>query len=266
MNANRPANISPEHAAAFQERSVVEAYRHRPPYPPETFYILADLIVDSPRRALDLGCGTGFIARNLLDIVDEVDALDVSAEMIAEGKRLPNGAHPALNWIVGRAEDAPLRPSYALVTAGDSLHWMNWEVVLPRLADVLTTHGQLAIVTVHTFPTPWDAAVLPIMQCYSTYGDRYRSIDLIAELSQLRLFELHGQRRSAPMAFAQPVDDYVQSFHGRAGFARERMPARDVAAFDQAIRNAVAQHAQGQVSLQVVGEVSWGRPRRLVKL
>jgi SAM-dependent methyltransferase len=262
---NRPANISPEHAAAFQERSVVEAYRHRPPYPPETFDILAGLIADWPRRVLDLGCGTGFIARNLLDsvdAVDAVDALDVSAEMVAEGKRLPNGAHLALNWIVGRAEDAPLRPPYELVVAGDSLHWMDWEVVLPRLADVLTARGQLAIATVHTLPAPWDAAALPIMQRYSTYGDRYRSLDLIAELSQRDLFEPRGQRRTAPMAFAQSIDDYVQSFHGRAGFAKGRMPAADVAAFDQAIRNVVAQHAhiQGQVALQVVAEVSWGRP------
>jgi len=136
------------------------------------------------------------------------------------------------------------------------------EVVLPRLADALTARGQLAIATVHTLPAPWDAATLPIMQHYSTYGDRYRSINLIAELSQRGLFELRGQRRTAPMAFFQPVDDYVQSFHGRAGFAKERMPAGEVAAFDQAIRKVVAEHThtQGQVGLQVVAEVSWGRP------
>ena len=42
-------------------------------------------------------------------------------------------------------ETAPLDPPYALVTAGESLHWMAWEVVLPRFAAALVPGGLLAI-------------------------------------------------------------------------------------------------------------------------
>lgn len=89
------------------------------------FNVLVGLIAGEPRTVLDLGCGTGFIARPLAPRVDRVDAIDVSEAMIEEGKRLPGGDHPHLQWIVGRAEDVALHPPYALITAGDSLHWME---------------------------------------------------------------------------------------------------------------------------------------------
>src|SRR5439155_17899141 len=104
-----------------------EAYRSRPPYPDELFEILAGLISDEPRVVLDAGCGTGEIARPLLGRVDRVDAVDFSPAMIERGRRSPGGDHPNLRWIVGRAEDVPLAPPYALITAGASLHWMDWE-------------------------------------------------------------------------------------------------------------------------------------------
>ena len=127
----KPAFWSREHAATFEDASVAAAYRCRPPHPAETFAILTGLIRDTPRTVLDLGCGDGLVARPLAPLVDRVDALDISAAMLAEGRRRPGGDHPNLTWIVGAAETAPLSPPYALVTAGDSLHWMDWDVVLP---------------------------------------------------------------------------------------------------------------------------------------
>lgn len=39
-----------------------------------------------------------------------------------------------------------LDPPYALVVAGDSLHWMDWPVIVPRIRDVLSPNGSLGIV------------------------------------------------------------------------------------------------------------------------
>ena len=48
--------------------------------------------------------------------------------MIARGQDLPGGDLPNLCWILGRAEEAIFaRATYGLVTAGDSLHWMDWD-------------------------------------------------------------------------------------------------------------------------------------------
>ena len=52
------------------------------------------MIADHPRTVLDLGCGTGYLARPLAPLVDRVDAIDISAAMIEEGKRLLGSDHP----------------------------------------------------------------------------------------------------------------------------------------------------------------------------
>jgi SAM-dependent methyltransferase len=112
----KPTYLASENAEPFQDKSVVQAYRHRPPYPAEVFDILAGLISAEPRRVLDVGCGTGNIARNLVERVEWLDAVDVSQQMIEYGKQPPYGNHPRLRWLQGRVEDVELHPP---LCAGD---------------------------------------------------------------------------------------------------------------------------------------------------
>jgi trans-aconitate methyltransferase len=78
--------------------------------------------------------------------VVRVDAVDPSAGMLDRGRSLPGGDAPNLAWIHGTAEAAPLRGPYALIVAGASLHWMAWDVVVPRFRDLLNPGGVLAVV------------------------------------------------------------------------------------------------------------------------
>ena len=70
---------------------MARAYRHRPPYPDEVFGVLDGLITGRPRTVLDLGAGEGALARPLAGRADHVDALDISAAMVAEGRGRPGG-------------------------------------------------------------------------------------------------------------------------------------------------------------------------------
>jgi trans-aconitate methyltransferase len=126
-------------AAVFAHPGVADAYQHRPPYPDEVFGLLEQLISERPRTALDVGAGEGAIARPLAARIDHVDALDVSAAMVAAGRSRPGGGRPNLRWIVGAAETAPLNGPYALVIAGASLHWMPWQPTLTRLRQAMTS-------------------------------------------------------------------------------------------------------------------------------
>src|SRR5512134_2570577 len=108
----------PGYGEQFRDRSIAEAYHNRPPYPDELFSILSRLVTKTPRTVLDVGCGTGDIARGLARYVDRIDAVDLSEAMIEEGKRLPSGDQPRINWIASRLESAPLNPPYTLVVAG----------------------------------------------------------------------------------------------------------------------------------------------------
>ena len=130
-NRPKPKGLQIEYAAQFKDAAVAAAYRYRPEYPEALFPMLADLVVGRPRLVLDVGCGTGFVARPLVSLVDRVDGVDFSAPMLEIARGLPNGDHPNIHWIHGPIEEVELDPPYGLITAGASLHWMEWPVVMP---------------------------------------------------------------------------------------------------------------------------------------
>jgi SAM-dependent methyltransferase len=255
----KPRHLGREYAAAFQDRGVVEAYRYRPPYAAEVFAILAGLIGDGPRRVLDVGCGTGNIARYLVTRVAWLDAVDASRHMIEEGKRLAHGDDPRLRWLHGRVEDVALDGPYGLVAAGESLHWMDWTIVLPRFREVLAPGGYLAVVGQEITPDPWSA-LGGLVERYRTDGG-YQPYDMLGELERHGLFQKESEARTAPVRVVQLIDDYVESYHARSGFARERMGAARAASFDTEAREFLrGAHGDGTVTLEVVSSVVWGLP------
>jgi ubiquinone/menaquinone biosynthesis C-methylase UbiE len=257
----KPRHLEPEYGAQFKDLSIVESYQYRPPYPAETFEILAGLIIGEPRAVLDVGCGRGDIARELVDFVERVEAVDFSANMIETGKKLPGGDNPKLNWICGPVEEVSLTPPYSLVTAGAGLHWMDWYVVLPRFREVLRPGAYLVIIDQGAAPPWWDGDLRQIIRHYST--NRYfQPYDLIEELEKRNLFQKCGEKETAPVSFVQSVDDYIESFHSRNGLSRERMGEEMAAAFDEEVREVVAPSAkEGMLEFRVTGHIVWGIPQ-----
>ena len=88
----------------------------------------------------------------------------------------------------------------------------------------------------------------------------YHPYDLVAELESRDLFRTSGRQTTAPVPFVQPLEEYIESFHGRASFVRERMGSASAKAFDDEIRALVSQYCTGNVALQIVTEVVWGKP------
>ena len=258
----RPAGWSRHHADAFQEREVAAAYAYRVPYPPEVYSTLAGLLDPASDAMLDVGCGRGELARPMLAHTGRVDALDASEEMVAAGRALPDGDSPRLRWIHGRLEEVALSPPYGLATAGQSLHWMEWDVALPRLADALTDRAVLAIVDCHPLAAPWDDDLEPIIARFSTNQD-YRKLDLIRELEARGLFEKQGERHIGPVPFTQPVEEVVEAYHSMSALTRVRMGEANARAFDDAVRAVFRTFAPaGVVHWQVMATIVWGRPLR----
>lgn len=246
------------YAAAFQDKSVVEAYRYRPRYPASTFDILTQLISTHPSAVLDVGCGSGDIARQLVERVERVDAVDFSHHMIEQGKQLPNGNHPRLHWLYGRLEEVQLQPPYALVTAGESMNWLDWNIVMPLLREVLVDGAYLAMIARQITPDIWSllGEVIP----------RYRTDSYVSQPHKNQehsLFQQVGESTTEPYTLVQSLDDVVESYHSRAGFSRERMGPVQAEAFDHEAKKALlSSYPDGVVPFQVRAHIIWGFPKK----
>jgi SAM-dependent methyltransferase len=260
----KPEHSNSYYAEAFKDHQVVDAYRNRPPYPPEVFTILADLITDTPRTVLDVGAGSGDIARQLVGNTERVDAVDFSENMIARGKQLPNGNDPRLHWIYGKVEDVPLSPPYALITAGSSIHWPEWSIAFPRFQAMLSPNGFLALIYRRTLPMPWDNDLKQLRYQFSTrhYRQHHPAYHAVEELESRGFFAKHGEKETAPIPFPQSIDDFIDGLHSRSGFARERMGQQQAIEFDQLAKVLLSPFAtDGILPLQVIGTITWGKPK-----
>jgi len=256
----KPAAWSKDRAESFLDEDAVHAYRHRAPYPDEVFSILAGLITETPRVVLDVGCGSGAVARYLTPLVDRVDAVDPSAAMIAAGRKLPGGDHPRLRWIADRAEDAPLQPPYAQIVAGMSLHWLDWEVALPRFARILTPHGFLVVLYNSFGEVPWKEELRALRHEVRNY-DYPRPLEAVDELEKDGLFQRCGAKETTPIAFRQTVADYVEQHHSRSDMARVKIGVEGADRFDAELRRILAKYVHGdEIALETTARVVWGKP------
>ena len=261
MVTNKPAYVGSEYASRFKDPNMARAYLLRAPYPPETFQILSSLLSGTPRSVLDVGCGTGEIARNLVDFADSVDAVDFSDSMIELGRNLPGGNHRNLRWIVGKVEEIDLHPPYALITEGESLHWMDWDILFPLFRKILTMNGRLALVErKEDEELPWNDQLLKILDNYST-NPKYEQFDMAADLEKSGLFQKQGELKTLPITFVQSVEDYVESFHSWSELSRIPM-GKNASRFDADVKALVSGFTLGKpVERRVSSLIVWGKPR-----
>jgi SAM-dependent methyltransferase len=254
----KPKGWGERYGAVFRDEAVVERYGLRPPYPSETFDVLVSLAAGG--AVLDAGCGPGDLARPLASRVARVDAVDVSGPMIARGRSLPGGDAANVRWILARIEDARLDPPYALVTAGDSIHWFDWETALPLFAHVLDGDALLAIVHREWMREQRD--VLAPIYARHSWNDDFEPLDPIAELERRGLFEQRGSHTTEPVPWRPTLDEIVDGHFSMSGFPPDRL--RDREAFAAEVRATVAgaleARPDGRYDLDVTAAIGWGRP------
>jgi SAM-dependent methyltransferase len=94
-------------------------------------------------RALDVACGTGQSSRALVEIANRVDAIDVSAEMLAEAIITP---HEGIRYELAAAERLPFQDAAIdLITVGLAFHWFDQAGFLREARRVLAPSGWLVI-------------------------------------------------------------------------------------------------------------------------
>ena len=115
--------------------------------------LLNKVKVPSGSLVLDFGCGTGYPATVLSEMVGpegRVEAVDPDAERIKIAKE--NNARPNIEYLVEDDQSFP-RVGYTLVFSSYVINWIkNKEALFARLYDKLATGGQFAFVTLDGTP------------------------------------------------------------------------------------------------------------------
>lgn len=137
-------------------RAAADYSRHRAGFPQRFFdQLTAQLALSAEQAALDIGTGTGTLARGLARKGLRVAALDPSIELMAQARLLDAEAGVFIAYQHGKAEALPYADeSFDLVTAGQCWHWFDRPQAAREAARVLRPGGVLVVAHFDWLPLP----------------------------------------------------------------------------------------------------------------
>jgi SAM-dependent methyltransferase len=157
------------HADLYLDRARADSFgtaarvydARRPRYPAQLF---DDILTHSPQTVLDVGAGTGIASEQLLAKGVNVLAVEPDPRMaeVARDKGIPVEIGTFETWY-------PAKRNFDLVVFGQSFHWVNPAVALPKIHSLLSTGGQLALMWNRLSPT--DPTYGDVAEIYRDYMD-----------------------------------------------------------------------------------------------
>jgi len=119
--------------------------KYRPSYSSEAINFLK-LIINKKELdlCLDIGAGTGIFTRKLQKIFKKIYAVELSKEMISEGKRFKS---KKINWINSSAEKINLKnKKFNLVSAASCFHWIENKKLAKKLIPIMKKNSYFFII------------------------------------------------------------------------------------------------------------------------
>jgi len=128
--------------------------KYRDIYPPEFFRKIAEKgLCVKGQKVLDIGTGTGVVPRCMYGYGAEWTGTDISEAQIKQAKALSEHAGMNISYIVSSAEDIDLPDeSFDVITACQCFFYLDYDIVLPRLAKLLRPGGRLVILFMAWLP------------------------------------------------------------------------------------------------------------------
>jgi ubiquinone/menaquinone biosynthesis C-methylase UbiE len=133
--------------------------RHRAGFPEQFFDRIFTMGLVSPQdRVLDLGTGTGSVARGLALRGCDVTGLDPSSSMIEQSRQFDREANVDIRYVNEKAEQTSLPDrAFDVVTAGQCWHWFDRPRAAAEVQRLLVPGGLLMIAHFDWLPLPGSA-------------------------------------------------------------------------------------------------------------
>jgi SAM-dependent methyltransferase len=219
---------------------------HRAGFPDALFDRLGAFGLNGPGlRVVDLGTGTGSLARGFARRGAEVVGLDPSRHLMAEARRLDGEAGVRIAYVVGRAERTGLAGgAFDLVAAGQCWHWFDRPVAAEEARGLLKPGGHLLICHFDWVPLPGnvvqatESLILEHNPGWASGGMTGIHAAWLADAA------VAGFRDLETFSFDQAVRYSHEAWRGRvrasAGVGAS-LPADAVARFDRSLASVLAE-------------------------
>jgi len=210
---------------------------YRAGYPEEFYDLMSRLGVGIPgQRILDLGTGTGVLARAFARRGALVTGVDVAEQQIREAARLTAEEGLKIEYRISKAEDINFEPdSFDAASAGQSWMYFNTGILIPKLKRLLKDRGRLVLTHLNWLPRKdpiarqSEALVLKFNPRWSGADyDGTTPLELMESLAAFRLTTFYTSEW--PLPFSR------QSWRGRIRACRgvgASLPPEQTAEFDR---------------------------------
>ncbi|MBL6752421.1 MAG: methyltransferase domain-containing protein [Nevskia sp.] len=219
-------------------RTAADYARHRAGFPPALFERLRPFGIGEPgQRILDLGTGTGTLARGFARAGGAVTGLDVAPQLLEQARVLDRSAGLSVEYRVARAETTGLPDRhFDVVSAGQCWHWFDRPAAAAEVRRLLRPGGRVVIAHFDWLPLPGNVVAATealILKHNSAWGMAGGSGTYPRWFTDLALAGFTGLES---FSFDQAVTYTHEAWRGRirasAGVAASLPPER-VITFDQ---------------------------------
>jgi SAM-dependent methyltransferase len=156
-------------------RTASDYARHRAGFPTELHdHLAARGIVRTGARVVDLGTGTGGLARLFAAHGCVVTGVDIAAPLLEQARRSDREAGVEIVYVEAPAEATGLPDgAFDVVSAGQSWHWFDRPIVAREVARLLTDGGSAVIAHLDWLAIPGNVveATQEIILRYTPPGD-----------------------------------------------------------------------------------------------
>jgi SAM-dependent methyltransferase len=208
------------------------------PGPPESFYrkLLALDVGLEGQRILDLGTGTGVLARQFAQQGAVVAGIDISGEQIEAAKSLAEAERVDVDFRVAPAEEPPFADrSFDVVTASQCWLYFDKARAIPQVKRLLDEDGLLVVASFSWLPR-LDSVAAASEKLVLKYNPQWSAADYVGDHQPLPRWAEGSLKVKAFFYYDEPIHFTRDTWRGRIRASRgvgAALSAGEVERFDE---------------------------------